>query len=179
MKMEEEIYERWTTFINDNKYKQYFISEQEKWYELLNEVIEYINENNKKPSHNDKNEDIRKLSLWIWTQQTNYNRNEHIMKDPKIYERWTIFINDDKYKQYFISNEEKWHELLNEVIHYINENNKRPSSSTNNDRKIKQLGMWIVTQQKNYKKKEHIMKEQKIYERWTIFINDDKYKQYF
>ena len=30
------------------------------------------------------------------------------MKDKNIRESWKIFINNDKYKQYFLSNKEEW-----------------------------------------------------------------------
>lgn len=48
--------------------------------------------------------------------------------------------------------EEIWIKRLEEVKKYIDENGKKPTS-TNKDIKIKQLGWWIGTQQKNYKKK--------------------------
>jgi hypothetical protein len=41
------------------------------------------------------------------------------------------------------------------------------------------MGQWIGTQQTNYKKKDNIMKNEEIYDKWTDFINDDKYKKYF
>jgi hypothetical protein len=68
---------------------------------------------------------------------------------------------------------------LNEVKEYIDSNNQRPSSKHDKDQKIKQLGVWIQHQQNNYKKKEHIMKNETIYDNWTEFINNTKYKQYF
>jgi hypothetical protein len=35
------------------------------------------------------------------------------------------------------------------------------------NKKIKCLGAWISHQQKNYTKKEHIMKNEEIYNKWT------------
>ena len=33
---ESEIYDTWNDFINDERYKKYFITEKEKWYIKLN-----------------------------------------------------------------------------------------------------------------------------------------------
>jgi len=174
----ETIYDTWTEFINDNKYKKYFISNEDAWLNNLNLVKKYIDENNKTPSTHDKNKDTKILGTWLSAQTTNYNKKEYIMKTETIYNTWTEFINDNKYKKYFISNEDAWLNNLNLVKKYINENNKRPSSEDKNkDTKI--LGSWISTQTKNYNRKKDIMKTENIYNTWTEFINDNKYKNYF
>jgi hypothetical protein len=100
------------------------------------------------------------------------------MKNSKIYNIWTQFINDPKYKIYFESNEELWMKTLDKIKLYIDTNNKRLSTHDKGI-KIKQLGIWINCQQKNYKKKEFIMKNSEIYNLWTDFMNDSKYKVYF
>ena len=100
------------------------------------------------------------------------------MKNEIIYNKWTEFINDGKYKIYFQSNEELWYESFNKVKDYIIVNEKRPSE-INKDNEIKKLGKWISHQVTNYKTKKEIMKNEIIYNKWTDFINDDKYKQYF
>jgi superfamily II DNA or RNA helicase len=174
----EEIYNKWTEFINDDKYKKYFISNEEKWINILEEIKQYIHTNNKLPSGIDKNKEIKKLGIWIYTQQQKYLKKKEIMVNEKIYNKWTKFINDLIYKQYFQSNEDNWFEKLIQVKKYIDENNKKPSSKDNN-LQIKQLGKWIDHQVTNYKKKEQIMKNEEIYNQWTKFINDPRYKQYF
>ena len=100
------------------------------------------------------------------------------MKNDKIYNQWTDFINDSKYSKYFLSNEEQWNIKLEEVKKYIDENDKRPSNHDSN-KEIKQLGTWISTQLQNYKKKSQTMKNDEIYNQWTDFINDSKYSKYF
>jgi superfamily II DNA or RNA helicase len=167
----EQIYNLWENFIEE--YKKYFEDNTNKWMSKLDELKKYIDENNKRPPSTSKNSHVKSLAGWIHNQLTNYQNKEHIMKDKKIYNLWTLFINDDKYKKYFEDNESIWISKLNEVKLYIDENNKRPSEKTNN------LGIWISSQSSTYKKKEHIMKDEKIYNLWTLFINDDKYKKYF
>ena len=63
------------------------------------------------------------------------------MKNEIIYNQWTEFINDNKYKKYFISNEDNWIDILNQVKLYIDNNNKRP---TNNCKEFKiKICTWI------------------------------------
>ena len=173
-----EIYDKWTSFINDPKYEQYFISNEDAWINILEEIKQYIHTNNKKPSYTDKDKEIKQLGYWISRQQEHYKKKDQIMKNKEIYDKWTVFINSEKYKKYFMSNEDIWLNNLKELENYINKNNKRPSSKDEN-KDIKFLGCWISTQSKNYNKNENIMNNKEIYNKWTEFINDQKYKKYF
>ena len=155
----------WEDFIE--KYKQYFLSREEIWFNSLKQAEEYIIKNGKRPSDSNKNIEIKKLGLWILTQQKNYNKNEQIMNDETIKKHWDDFIK--KYKQYFLSNNELWFSSLKQVEEYIIKNNKRPSSKHNN-KEIKKLGKWIGTQQTNYKNNQHIMKDKTIKTQWEDFI---------
>lgn len=49
-----------------------------------------------------------------------------------------------------MTNEENWHDSLNEVKKYIDEYNKKPSEHIGDK---KTLGRWIKTQISNYKNK--------------------------
>ena len=162
----EEIYNKWTEFINNNKYKIYFQTNEENWMQTLNQVKAYIDENNKKPSSEDKNVGIKKLGIWIGTQQKNYQGKKYIMSNEEIYNRWIEFINDNKYKIYFQKNEENWIQTLNQVKAYIDENNKKPSLENKNI-EIKKLGSWLSGQQQNYQKERYIMNNEEIYNTWT------------
>jgi superfamily II DNA or RNA helicase len=172
----EEIYNKWTYFINDTKYSIYFLSNEEVWNMKLEEVKKYIDDNNKRPSDGkDSNHKIKHLAKWIGTQNLNYKKKSEIMKNEEIYNKWTEFINYHKYSIYFLSNKEVWNMKLEEVKKYIDDNNKRPSLRKDSNDKIKQLAQWIYHQNKNYKKKSEIMKNEEIYNKWTEFINDAKY----
>ena len=164
----EKIYNKWTEIINDQKYKQYFISREDIWLQSLNQVIKYIDTNNKRPSQHDKDIGIKQLGTWIGTQQ----------KKELLNNKWIEFINNPKYKKFFKSNEDEWYKKLQKVSEYIDINNKRPST-IDVDKQIIQLGSWIGTQQKSYTKKEQIMSNEKIYNKWTDFINNPKYKNFF
>jgi len=172
-----EICKLWETFINDAKYSIYFISNEEQWKQTLEKVKKYINENNKRPSEDDKNIDIRRYGIWVGSQQYNYKKKKQIMNNPEICKLWETFINDAKYSIYFISNEEEWKQTLEKVKKYINENNKRPSEDDKNI-DIRRYGIWFGSQQQNYKKSKFIMSNTEIRKLWEAFINDAKYSKY-
>jgi len=91
----------WTEFINNNEYNKYFITSEEKWTNIFNEVKKYINENNTRPSCHSQNNNIKRLGAWIISQQCKYKTNKEIMKNEEIYNKWTEFINDPQYSKYF------------------------------------------------------------------------------
>jgi hypothetical protein len=166
------IYSEWTQFMK--KYKEYFLSNKEIWYDNLNKVKEYIDYNKKRPNSKDKDLEINQLAQWLCHQPRNYKKKQYNMKDDEIYNNWSQFMNE--YKEYFLSDEEIWYDNLNKVKEYIDNNKKRPSQKDKN-KEIKQLGWWINTQQQNYKTKEKNMSNDNIYSDWTNFIN--KYQEYF
>ncbi len=132
----------------------------------------YIETNNKLPSSHDKNKDIKQLASWISNQKTHYSKKEYIMKEENIRNKWEDFINT--YAHLFMSNDEIWNDTLEKVKMYIETNNKLPSQYDKN-KDIKQLGNWILTQKKNYNKKEYIMKEESIRIKWEDFMNTDSH----
>jgi len=173
-----ELYNKWTEFITSVKYKKYFMSNEEQWLINLTNLKKYIDENNKRPSHNDKIEEIKTLGNWMTCQNTRYENEEKVMKNSEIYNKWTEFITSEKYKKYFLSNEEEWLINLNNLKKYIDENNKTPSQIAKN-KVYANLGIWLSTQKINYKSKEKIMKNPEIYNKWTEIIISEKYKKYF
>jgi len=174
----ENIRNKWYEFTNDKKYKKYFISNEDNWNYKLEQVKSYIDEHKKRPSEKNKNEQIKSLGNWLSHQVNNYIKNQNIMKNENIRNKWYEFINDEKYKKYFISDEDNWNYKLEQVKSYIDENEKRPSSSDKNEH-IKSLGSWIIDQKKNYKKNQKIMKNENIRNKWYEFTNHEKYRQYF
>jgi superfamily II DNA or RNA helicase len=174
----DDIYKLWTEFINDEKYKSFFLTDKEVWCNNLNKLKKYIDENLIRPSNSDKNRENKLLASWISNQQIICKSKTQLMKNDDIYKLWCEFINDDKYSKYFISKLNLFSETLEEYKKYIDENNKRPLSTDINNT-IKKLGCWGIAQNQNYKKKLNNMKNDDIYKLWTEFINDEKYKPYF
>ena len=169
---------KWINFISDNKYKKYFMSNEDIWDLKLNRTKFYIDEHNERPSKKSKNNDIQQLANWIYEQQATYKKNKSIMKNIVIRKKWEDFILDDKYKKYFISNEDEWNSKLNVIKNYIDKYNKRPSKNDKNIL-IQKLGNWISEQQTSYKNNRNMMKKINLKEKWENFISDEKYKKYF
>jgi len=100
------------------------------------------------------------------------------MSKPEIRKLWELFINDDKYNKYFLSDIENWTNQLDKLKNYIDTHNKRPSQGSK-DKEIKILAKWLSQQLNNYKKNINNMKDPEIRKLWNYFINDDKYKSFF
>jgi superfamily II DNA or RNA helicase len=171
-------YNKWITFINDEKYKQYFMTKDEIWLNNLEKLKKYININKHRPGEDDDNFVIRQLSKWLSHQITYYNNKTNIMLDDNIYDKWKEFINEPQYNKYLMTNDERWHINFNNLKIFVYEHNKRPSSKS----KIideKRLADWTTSQVCKYNKKNNIMKNISIQHLWYDFVTDIKYKQYF
>ena len=164
------IYDKWTEFINN--YRQHFLTNEEKWFNNLNILKQYIDDNNKLPSKNDDDDNIKILGIWTEAQQNKYKNKIYIMKNEMIYNEWEKFIVN--YKHYFLSKEEKWYANLNATQQYINENKKLPSMNDNYEN-ISFIGLWIHTQHQNCKNKRNAMENEKIFNDWIKFkeLNED------
>ncbi len=170
------IYDKWHSVINDEKYRKYLQSREDDWYDNFKMVKQYMDINKIKPMRVVKNIELNRLGNWFSSQIETYNKKTHIMKKQEFYNVWTEFMNNKKYKQYFITKEGEWYNSLKELINYIDKNKQLPTKSS---KEIIKLVNWLSTQKQNYKCKKYIMKDEKIYKKWTEFINNDKYKQYF
>ena len=115
----------------------------------------------------------KELDNWLAVQLRNYEKRKDILKEDDIYNLWINFMNDNEYKKYFISNEEKWMEYLDELKTFIKHNNHTPRRSN------KELFNWFRVQKVNFKQKIKIMKDDKIYNLWKDFINSNEYSKYF
>jgi hypothetical protein len=54
------------------------------------------------------------------------------MADETIRKKWEEFINDDKYKEYFLSNEDTWNNNLQQVKEFIDKKKYRPKEKSKN-----------------------------------------------
>jgi superfamily II DNA or RNA helicase len=169
---DEERYNLWTQFLEE--YKEYFISDEDIWIQLFEELKMFIDINKRKPYINSKNLEEKQLGGWISTQQKNYKNKTDGMKNIVRYNLWTQFLED--YTKYFITIDDLWLKNLDSCKSFIQINEKIPYQTAKNSNE-KYLGRWISTQQKDYKKKDHGMKEQLRYNEWTQFL--EEYKEYF
>ena len=114
------------------------MSDEDAWYDTLSKVKAYMDEHKSRPSSTSKDKEIKKLGLDC-NQLTNYKKKRYIMKDEEIRLKWEEFVNDARYKEYFISYEDAWYNTLDKVKAYMDEHNCRPSQQV----KIKRLKHWV------------------------------------
>jgi len=139
------------------------------WSEKLRKVKEYINTNKKRPSIYDENHETKQFAHWISSQLYACRHKIHQFKYANICTQWEEFKSE--YKKYFLTNEEQWHDKLNNLKNYIVTHGKRPIE---NSQHINETLMcrWIHQQNSIYKQKIQIMTEKKIRDEWNKFKNE-------
>jgi hypothetical protein len=72
------------------------------WLHILNKLKKYINENNKRPSPKEpNNEEVCSLGRWLSQQIDSYKKKHKIMKNEIIYEKFKEFIKNSLYSKFF------------------------------------------------------------------------------
>tara|TARA_Y100001980_G_C14524680_1_gene300135 strand:- start:46 stop:1551 length:1506 start_codon:yes stop_codon:yes gene_type:complete len=181
---EKKIYDAWTEFINDPKYKEYFISSEDKWIDNLDKSIKYIVKHNKRPSSTSKNSYVKKLGQWLHNQLLKEKYNiESFISNKNIYNKWIKFKND--YREYFYIYKEIWLNNLDNMIKFIIDKDRRPiyrrPISSSKDEYEKKLAEWYQSNIKTYNCKDihnkRIMKYEDIRKKWEEFVKN--YGGYF
>lgn len=145
---------------NDWKFlmDKYLMNYEDKWYNILNKIIEYIEMNGINYINEIKDEYIIK---WINNQETYYKKiNSKLNKNEYMKKKWEYFK-----MKYLSTIENKWEITLKEVIDYYNINNKMPSLF-DEEKKYRFLAFWISTQKYNYETNQEIMLNEKIKIEW-------------
>jgi len=86
--------EEFITFLE--KYGKYYLTYEEKWYEMLNSVKEFIDKNKKKPGKCDLNKTGKNMCYWLEDCFKNYKKNQYIMKNTEIRKEFEKFIQEYK-----------------------------------------------------------------------------------
>jgi superfamily II DNA or RNA helicase len=157
------------------EYKEYLLSGDEIWYDNLDKLKLFINTNKKTPSCHYKNEDEKKLGIWLGDQKRNYKKEIKAMSIND--KRRNIFEDfQEEYKEYLLTYYEIWYENFNKLKLFINTNKKTPSHHSKNEDE-KQIGGWLDNQKRNYKKEIQAMsindKRRNIFEDFQ-----EEYKEY-
>jgi hypothetical protein len=153
------------------------MNEYENWIQHFNMLKTYIDVHNKLPVDSDSDEDLVKLSSWTKHQVYNFKNKIYSMANPKIVDVWKKFTNDETYALFFISNRDLWMKHFDEFKQFIDENGKRPSSTSMGFEK--QLSTWSAEQINMYPKKKKSMSDEQIRTTWHEFVNSDEYSDYF
>ena len=113
----------------------------ENWLSNQNNLLSYMDDNNKRPSADDKKNPKNIIALGSWTQHQVNIWNEKIgwasNSETKQYEKWNEMITNDKYYSYFASNLEIWKMKFKELCEFIKKNKRIPSPNLLKD--IKKL----------------------------------------
>lgn len=163
-------YSIWEHFLYE--YKQYFKDYEDVWYNKLEDLKKFINENKRKPSKepSDKTEQI--LGQWLGQQLNNYKTRTKSMSFEDRCKKFEEFMAE--YSEYFIDNNSKWFENFKNAKNFIIKNTKIPSQKSD-DEEEKKYGTWVSHQHKNYKTKRGCMSNIEIYDIWTNFVTEYRY----
>jgi superfamily II DNA or RNA helicase len=177
----EKIKKLWEEFINDDNYKKYMMLDlNDYWIYRLEQVKKYMDKEHKRPYEKSTYDTEKQLGQWIGQQQLNYTKNVNRMKDNNIRMLWNEFMEDDKYKMYFIKPDVIWMSNLENVKKYIHEKNDKPTYYKCKNEEDKELGKWLDRQINNYNTKKEIVYNNEIIKKiWEEFINNENYKKYF
>jgi len=143
----------WKQFIEKNYIL--FESNEQIWYNKLNQLKKYIENNQKLPSNSDKDKDIKALANWIQTQKENFQLQKHIMSFEYIRKEWEQMTS--KHIILFMTREELWEYKLKNLSEYIETHKKLPSIRDDNEN-VKYLANFMYTQNTTYKNNTKIMK---------------------
>ena len=114
------------------------------WYEMFELLVKYLNEhNNKYPSSEDKDPEIKKLGIWVVRQRLSYKKGtlpkDRVEKLKSINFKFEMFVI------------KSWDEMFELLVKYLTEHNKYPSGR-DKDPEIRKLSMWLSHQKMSFKK---------------------------
>lgn len=142
------------------EYGEYFKSPETIWHENFKKYTDYLDTYKKRPVASDKNEG-HFLAQWHHTQLTSLNAGTGIMKDENLKIIFNSLKTNEKYKKYFVSNENIWYDTCKLVEEYIEKNKKKPSVE-DKDESNKKLGTWLKNQIKSDKDNTGILANKEI-----------------
>jgi hypothetical protein len=92
-------YNIWTQFLEE--YKEYFVSDEEVWFERFETCKMFMCANKRRPSPYSKINEEKQMGSWLHHQIHNYKTKTGGMKDESRYNLWTQFLED--HKEYFVT----------------------------------------------------------------------------
>lgn len=114
------------------KYCHLFVSLLDKWDKNFDFAINYLKNNNKRPTEKSTNEEIKKCAKWLSDQHSRRNNNQF---NEHRKNRWDneLMLN---FSHLFLNEEEKWIEKFNKYKYFIENNNRIPSLSVENEKSL-------------------------------------------
>jgi len=153
------------------KYECYFpnLKLEEKWFNMLEKVKNYILINGKKPCNKsiDINEE-KECALWLNKELKFFKYKKNIMKNDIIYKTFNEFIT--KHKELLKNNEEKWISQYLLIIEFIKINKTLPKSHLSKEQS--QISSWLIIQKMRSKNNTGSFIYPKVKELWTKLLLD-------
>eukprot|EP00596_Hydrurales_sp_CCMP1899_P003625 CAMPEP_0119045650 /NCGR_PEP_ID=MMETSP1177-20130426/41670_1 /TAXON_ID=2985 /ORGANISM="Ochromonas sp, Strain CCMP1899" /LENGTH=794 /DNA_ID=CAMNT_0007017797 /DNA_START=468 /DNA_END=2849 /DNA_ORIENTATION=- len=147
-----------------NEFEDLFLSSDEKFNRKIGELRNFVLEHKRSPSASSSDDQVRSLGKWRSDQRRNYKYEKNNMKIGSTNrEDWMDFIKE--FEVYLLYDVPKWESLSTEVENYILANKKSPSSKSI-DPDIRFLGVWVKDQQRSFKNRTYIMKNDMIRDKW-------------
>jgi ribosomal RNA-processing protein 8 len=131
------------------KYKEYLLSDDEKWNNDFEILKEFIIKNKKRPSNKSLDVEEKFIARWLSSQITNYTQKKNSMITIERQEKWEEFM--DKYG-YLLTLQDKWNNAFQEVKIFIDKNKKRPTKDST-DKREQEIGRWLSTNIKTFNNK--------------------------
>ena len=158
----EKITKLWEEFIE--KIKIYIPEDDiENWNKNYNDVLVFIENYNRRPSKESKDNTEYKLGRWVTNQFGYYKNNTYQFKNIDLKEKFKNMML--KYPKLFTDREEyniqTWFDNLELIKDYVLINNKRPISLKNSSGL--DLNTWLGKQIKYMKEKEYMLSRDNIY----------------
>jgi superfamily II DNA or RNA helicase len=143
------------------------------WDENLSYVSEFFVTNKRRPLLASKDNKEKVAAKWLSHNITNYKRRTEGMKKKERYDKFGIFLEDNK--QYFLSSDETYNINIDKLQVFIDINKRLPSSRAKN-RDERYLSTWYSHVMYNYRNKIRMLNEE-WRNIWGKFVEDNK--QYF
>jgi len=117
----------------------------DRWHINFQKLNNYIEYHDKLPSLLNPNEEIKKMTRWLYRQNKVFDKNIANHENGVV---WLQF--KKKYEHLFLDNYDKWNNMFNKLHNFIIENNDLPPFKTSN-KDIKKINNWMNSQMKAYK----------------------------
>ena len=168
--MNKERIKLWEEFLKE--YTVYLKDIDEVWNEHFTKLKEFLDVNKKRPNPSIKNKEEKFLGRWFGTNNSDFIKKEHGMKEPDRYKQWEEFL--EEYKEYFKTDDELWNDNLQLLKKFITDNKRKPKESVQEENKLRN---WITTNNKNYRDKTQGFTDSVRCKQWEEFL--EEYKEYF
>lgn len=137
------------------------------WKKNLEQLKEFINQEKRRPVEKSSNQFEKECGHFLKNQLYDFKNTQNIMKLSEIRQLWENFIKE--HQKQFVSNNDTWHEKLDELVQFIDKNNRLPTQGSSEISATVNLAKWIVRNNEQVVKNEKAMKDEVTKAEWLEF----------